>query len=517
MKDSPHGKLLLGIDIGMGGAKCAFYDCRGNHVAGKGREYGVLTPRPGWAEQDPEDWWRAAAACIRDCIENQGVSPADVAAVGLSCTNAIVPVDRKGKAVHNAIVLFDQRTDREVLWITENLGEERVFRITGNRIARGTFSLPSILWLLKNRPEVAENTWKFLVPSGFVTQKLTGKFSITRSRLSYTLLADVRKGDWDTALARDAGVPLSMLPTPYAATEAIGGVHAAASAATGLLEGTPVIAGAMDTASAAFASGAAKEGAVFLNIGSTVRLCYSTDNDNLDRRFMNTAGVMWPNWLYTGATSGAGASLRWFRDTFGKALSNLAPGTEPSFEDLSDCTAGTKPGSGGLLYLPYIVGERSPIWNPEARGVFFGIGLNTSYADFVRAIMEGVGFSIRQLAEIILRNASISPAIALSGGSSKSAVWCQIIADIVGHSLIRLELGETETLGAALVAGYGAGLIPDPIGLIDMLVKKGKVYYPNFANKPVYDKMYELFLKLYADTEKDFPLLARAREAEALS
>ncbi|MCC8194193.1 MAG: carbohydrate kinase [Deltaproteobacteria bacterium] len=515
MKESPHGKLLLGIDIGMGGAKCAFYDCRGNYVAGKGAEYGIITPRPGWAEQNPEDWWQAVTACIRECIGNQGISPADVAAVGVSCTNAVVPVDRDGKAVHNAIVLFDQRTDREVRWIKENLGEERVFRVTGNRVARGTFSLPSMLWLLKNRPEVAEKTWKFLVPSGFVTHKLTGNFSITKSRLSYTLLADVRKGDWDADLARDAGVPLSMLPTPYAATDVVGTVQASAAAATGLLEGTPVIAGAMDTASAAFASGAAKEGAIFLTVGSTVRLCYTTDSDRFDRRFMNTSGVMGPKWLYTGATSGAGASLRWFRDTFGRAMPGLEPGTEPSFEDLSESAAGASPGAGGLLYLPYLVGERSPIWNPEARGVFFGIGLNTAFADFARAIMEGVGFSIRHLAEIILRNASAPPAIALSGGASKSAVWCQIIADIVGHPLIRLELGETETLGAALVAGHGAGLIRDPIGLIDMLVKKGKVYYPDPANKSLYDGMYALFLNVYADTEKDFLLLARSRDEQA--
>ena len=493
--------LLLGIDIGLSGAKCTFYSDKGRPVAGSHAEYPTTSPHPGWAEQNPDHWWKAVTANIRDCIDRQGVDASAVAAVGVSCSNTIVPVDRDGNVLHNAILLFDQRTGKEVQWVKDEIGEDRIYRITGNRIARGTYSLPTILWLMRNKPDVMKRAWKVLVPSGFIVQRLTDVFSINRSRMSFTLLADLRKGAWDADLARDAGVPLSILPDPYAASAVVGCVTPDAANATGLRAGTPVVAGAMDTVSASFASGAARENTVFLTIGTTVRLCHTTTVARFDKRLMNTANVFGGTWLEIGATNTAGASLRWFRDTLGGARS---PGEKVTYAQLDAAAAASPPGAGGVIFLPYMAGERSPLWNPDAKGVFFGIGLPTTYADMVRAVMEGVSYSVRQLVEIVMTHPNPSSTIAISGGVARSPLWCQIIADMLRHPLIQLEAGETETLGAALIAGHGVGLIPDPLPFVDRLVKKGRKYMPVPENAHTYDAYYPIFTKLYKDIAETY-------------
>ena len=257
LADTP---LVLGIDVGTTGTKCTFYDLNGRPAASEYQEYAMIHPREGWVEEDPDSWWAAVARNVGLCIRRDGIDPARVAGIGVSCTNSFIPLDADGNALHNAILQLDQRAAAEVEWLREHIGGERIFAVTGNRIARGTFALPTLLWFLNHRPDIIARTHKFVVPSGFIIRKLTGNFSINTSRMSFTLLADIRTGAWDAALARDVGVPMDLLPQPYRADEIVGEVTRQAAELTGLRPGTPVIAGAMDTVAAAVGGGRHRAG-----------------------------------------------------------------------------------------------------------------------------------------------------------------------------------------------------------------------------------------------------------------
>lgn len=506
------GARVLGIDVGTTGAKCTIYDLGGTPVASAYREYPMIHPREGWAEEDPGVWWRAVADNLRACFQSGGARPDEVAAIGVSCTNSFIPVAADGTLLYNAILQLDQRASAEVDWLRDHVGAERIFRVTGNRIARGTFSLPTVRWFLRNRRDIIAETHKFLVPSGFIIQRLTGEFSINTSRMGFTLLSDIRTGAWDAGLAEASGVPMELLPTPYRATDVVGGVTRAAAEATGLRPGTPVVAGAMDTVAAAVGAGAISPGDTFLAIGTCGRSCFSTGTPEFDDRLMNCRHAVEGQWLGVQATNAAGASLRWFRDVFGASLEKRAEVERRSvFEVMDELAAVAEPGSGGVVYLPYLSGERCPIWDPDARGVFFGLGLATGYGEMVRAVMEGVAFSIRQGQEIALEHMPRPSRLSLGGGIGRSRLWCGIFADVLGYPIVRLRVSETETLGGAILAAYGVGLIRDLDEMAGSVLDGCEVIEPDPANVAVYNEMFALYGETYRRLAPQFAELREFR------
>ncbi len=513
MKNATDSPLVLGIDVGTTGTKCTIYDLSGQPVASAYREYAMIHPREGWVEEDPNLWWQAAAENTRLCIERDGIDPARIAGVGVSCTNSFIPLDADGTVLYNAILQLDQRAAAEVDWIAEHIGAERIFAVTGNRIARGTFALPTLLWYLKHRPDILEKTHKFVVPSGFIIQRLTGEFSINTSRMGFTLLSDIRTGTWDEALVRDVGVPMDILATPHQASEIVGEVTRRAAEATGLRPGTPVIAGAMDTVAAAVGAGAVEAGSTFLAIGTCGRSCFSTDRPQFDDRLMNCRHAIEGQWLNVQATNAAGASLRWFRDVFGDAFAGPARETGASVYDAFNAKVEATPaGANGLIYLPYLAGERCPIWDPDARGVFFGLSFSTDFGDMVRAVMEGVAFSIRQGQEIALAHAPRPESLSLGGGIANSRVWCQIFADVLGYPIQRLRVNETETLGSALLAAKGVGLLDDISDVAKATVRNCEVLTPRPAEAAYYSEAFALYEQLYTDLKSDFATLGRLKQ-----
>lgn len=498
-------KILLGIDIGTTGAKCTFYNLHGFPVASEYQEYNMIHPKPGWVEEDPDNWWQAVVDNIKACIMNKDVNPDMVAGIGVSCTNSFIPVDENCNVLHNAIMQIDQRAADEVEWVRKHIGEERIYRITGNRIARGTFSLPTLRWFFNNRPDIMEKTHKFLMPSGFIVARLTNRFSINQSRMGFTLLGNIRTGEWDRELAMDAGIPYDKLPTPYKAYEIVGGITEKAAVLTGLKKGTPVVAGAMDTVAAAVGAGAVEEGDTFLAIGTCGRLCHTTPTDVFDNCLMNCRNALEGQWLNIEATNGAGVSLRWFRDVFGEAISQKAEAAGLStYQILDQLAEKSAPGSGGVLYLPYISGERCPIWDPNARGVFFGIHLGTTYGDIARAIMEGVAFSIRQGMEIVVNKKNRPKKLSLGGGIARSRIWSQIFADILGYPIVKLEINETETLGDAILAAYGVGLVDDLSSMAKSAAQSSTLLQPDPEAHKMYDEYFELYKNLYIHLKDDF-------------
>lgn len=497
--------LLLGIDIGTTGTKCTFYSLDGSVAASAYREYPMLRPHPGWAEQDPALWWEAVCGNLRRCFDSGKVEAGRVAAVGVSCTNAVTLVDSRGEALCNALGLHDQRSSSQLEWLRAHVGAETVLRRTGNRLAKGSFALPRLKWLQENCPDAVERSYKFLTPGGYVIQHLTGEFVINRSRANLTLMADILTGDWAYDIVDAAGFPRRLLPRSLPACAVAGEVSRAAAEATGLLPGTPVAAGNVDTVAATMAAGAVEPGDMAITIGSSGRLCYISDRPILDERLLNCESPVPGRWTVIQTTDNAGVSLRWFRDVFGGVLAGSAQREGlPIYTALSRAAADTEPGAGGLIYLPYLSGEQSPIWDPDARGVFFGAGLGTGYGHFVRAVMEGVAFSLRDCLELVRGNVPAPELIPLGGGAANSPEWCQIFADVLNIPVSRFPLPETETLGDAITAAGCAGLDGLPFDFGKRLCAAGERFEPRPELAAMYDELFARYRSLYQKLRSEF-------------
>ena len=498
--------LLLGIDIGTTGTKCTIYRTNGEQAAHAYTEYPMIHPHEAWTEQDPHRWWEAVIQNLSDIFKNQGINNSQIAAIGLSCTNAVTLVDQEGEPVYNAIGHQDKRADAQVEWLKEHVGEELVETITGNKIDKGSFCLPSIKWIFDNKPEAVSRAYKILMPSGYIIQKLTGRFTMNKPRMSLTILDDIRKGNWSKEIAEKAGIPISMLPDPCDPAEIVGTVTKEAAAATGLLEGTPVSGGCLDTVVSTMASGAVDKGDIALTIGSSGRICYISDTLGSDRRMLMSRSPFEGLYTIVQSTDNAGVSLRWFRDVFGESARAKAKEQSISVYDYMDALAGSVPaGCDGLLYLPYLAGEKSPIWDSDARGVFFGMSLNSNYNTFIRAIMEGVAFSIRDCIEIIPKNgASVSSPIPFGGGASRSPLWCQIVADVLNRPIIQLETAETETLGDMMIAAQSIGIPEIDKYFGKKLASNGRLFRPVPENVSEYNKGFIKYRNIYQHLKEDF-------------
>lgn len=490
--------LILGIDVGTTGTKCTLYDFSGNKVASAYQEYQMIHPYPDWTEQNPELWWSAVCHNLQDIFTKQGIDKNRIAVIGPSSTNAIVLVDEQGNPLYNAIGLHDQRSGAQVQWLKDEIGEERVRRSAGNRIANGSFSLPNIRWLVEKRPDLVEKAHKLLVPCGFIVRKLTGEFSINRSRMSLTLMSNIYTGEWEQEIAEKVGLPVRLLPKAYDSTEIVGEITEEAAALTGLAQGTPVTAGVIDTVAATIGAGAVENGDFALTIGSSGRLCCISGQPFEDSRLLNIFGAFAGQYIVVQSTNNAGVSLRWFRDTFGKAVAeDMKKAGMGVYSYFSELAQKAPVGSGGLLWLPYLSGEQSPIWDPNARGTFFGASLATDYNAFVRSVMEGVAFSQKDCMDVVLSESAKPDLIPIGGGAANSAVWCQIFADILNIPVSSLVSNETETLGDMIIAAQAVGIKEIPVDFGKTMAKSGHIFTPNPEHVEIYREQFKKYKELY--------------------
>ena len=452
-------EVLLGVDVGTTGCKSVAYTLDGTEVAKSYREYRLHHPNPLWVEEDPEEWWDAVVQTTRSVVESARAKQYEVIAAGVSCTNALVCVDASGNPLLPAIMQLDQRSEPQARWIREHIGAERVFAITGNRIAAGSYSAPIIRWIQDNLPEVYSRVHKFLVPTGFVVQRLTGEFTMDFSRACTTMLFDIRQRAWSTALCDDFAIDTGKLPPLFSSSTVVGRITEQAAKLTGLKPGVPVVAGSVDTVSAAIGAGAIHQAQTCGVLGTVARFCIVTGGSRFDDRMLNFCHGTPQGWLTAAAINAAGASLRWFRDTLFQmeAAAAVEQGISP-FDLMTREAETAAPGAGGLLYLPYLAGERSPLWNGNARAVIYGLTLSHNRADIIRCFLEGIGYAVRHNLEIMEREYGVSfDGITLAGGGAKSRLWRQIIADILKAEVRIPETLETEALGSALLAGAGCG------------------------------------------------------------
>ncbi len=513
MPANENTRYLLGIDVGTTGCKTELIDIDGNSISKAYREYPLIFPKNSWVEQDPEEgWWKSTVETTREVLVKSAIDPKEIAGVSISCTNSLVPVDRNGNPLRKAIMQLDKRTVDQARWINENLGKE-VFEINGNRAAAGGTSAPIILWIKENEPDIFKKTFKFLWPGGFVVQRLTGEFTMEWSRASWTCLFDTReKQVWSEMLCNAMSIPIDKLPRLCPSWEIVGEITQKAADITGLAPHTPVIGGMADTPAAGIGTRAVAPGRTFHVIGTVGRPCVVQAKPNFDSRFVNCCHAVPGCWFSLGATDASGLSIKWFRDIFGQQEVSLAQllGKSP-FDLLDEEAAQSPPGANGIIYLPYLTGERSPIWDPYSRGVLFGLSVSHNRKDIIRAILEGVAYSLLHNLRIYEGELGLKiNELFLSGGGAKSALWAQIHADMCNKPIHVVKVKESEALGNAILAGFAVGIYPDMVEAADRVVKVERIFEPRKEFHERYGRLFEIYKKIYSHLKEDFFDLSKA-------
>ena len=397
-------RYVIGVDIGTSGTKTVLFDEKGNAVSSFLVEYPLYQPKIGWAEQDPEDWWNATYTSINNVIKQSGVNPADIKGIGLSGQmHGLVMLDKDGNVLRKSIIWCDQRTTAEADELTEKVGKERLVEITGNPALTG-FTAAKILWVQKNEPELYAKTAKILLPKDYIRYKLTGEYATEVSDASGMQLMDIKNRCWSDEVLEKLNIEKNLLGKMYESCEVTGKVHQEAAKLTGLNEGTIVVGGAGDQAAGAVGNGIVKTGIVSSTIGTSGVVFAHMDNIQIDKegRVHTLCHAVPGKWHVMGVTQGAGLSLKWYRDNFCHAEMDAADGMGVDPYYLMDKQAEKiAPGCEGLIYLPYLMGERSPHNDPNAKGVFFGLSAKHTKYDMLRAVMEGVYYCVIELLCVI--------------------------------------------------------------------------------------------------------------------
>jgi xylulokinase len=481
--------MLLGVDVGTGGTRAVLIDRGGSVVASFASEHApIRSEHIGWAEQDPDDWWRAAREAIAGAMAASELTGAEIEAVGLTGQmHGCVMLDADGKVLRPALIWCDQRTQPQCDWLTEKIGFGRLIELTCNP-ALPNFTLTKLLWVREHQPEIFAKIAHVLCPKDYVRYRLTGEFAMDMQEASGTLLLDVARRRWSPEVAEIAGIPMSWLPRLFEGPEICARISTAGAGATGLAAGTPVAAGAGDQGAGAVGMGILEPGSVSATIGTSGVVFAATDSPIKDRlgRLHTFCHAAPGRWHVMGVTNGAGLSLRYFRDTF-------APGS--SYEELTALAAGVPAGSDGLMWTPYLYGERTPHLDPEARAAFVGITASHGRGHFIRAILEGVAFSLLDTFTLLRELEVPIRAIRVGGGGARGPLWRQIQADVYGHAVELLEAEEGGAFGAALLAGTGIGVWTSVEAACAATVRVAKTIEPKDAG--VMDEAYRRYRRIY--------------------
>jgi xylulokinase len=481
--------MFLGIDIGTGGTRAVLVDRTGQVVASESAEHDpIASAQIGWAEQEPEDWWRAAKAATGAVMRFAIHAGHRVESVGLTGQmHGCVMVDADGNVLRPALIWCDQRTQPQCDWLTATIGYERLIELTCNP-ALPNFTLTKLLWVREHQPEIFARIAHVMCPKDYVRLRLTGEYAIDMQEASGTLLLDVTRRRWSSEVAEIAGIPEAWLPSLFEGPEICGRITPEAATITGIPAGTPVVAGAGDQGAGAVGMGILAPGSVSATIGTSGVVFAATAEPTRDAKgrlhtFCHAAPDIWH---VMGVTNGAGLSLRYFRDTFAPHL---------SYDQLTALAAAVPAGSDGLLWTPYLFGERTPHLDPGARAAFVGITASHSLGHFVRAVMEGVAFSLKDTFTLFEELAIPVDTIRLGGGGARGPLWRQIQADVYNHPVELLEAEEGGAFGAALLAGTGVNAWPTVQAACAATVRTAETIQPGAA--PAMQSAYPHYRRVY--------------------
>jgi xylulokinase len=490
-------KYVLGIDVGTGGTRALIMDETGRIFASATEEHEPFTsPKIGWAEQRPEDWWRAAGAAIRKALALCKLRGEQISCVGFSGQmHGAVMLDGSGEVVRPALIWCDVRTDKQCKELNEKIGADRLIQLTCNP-ALPNFTLTKLLWTRENEPQNWSRVRSVMLPKDYVRFRLTGERAIDMADASGTLMLDVARRKWSDQVLQAAEIDSSLLPALYESPDVCGKISAIGAEATGLTLGTPVVAGAGDQAAGATGMGIVMPGAVSATIGTSGVVFAATDRPALDPkgRLHTFCHAIPGRWHVMGVTQAAGLSLRWFRDRFGSALAS--DGRDP-YERLTEEAASVSPGADGLLWAPYLMGERTPHLDSEARAILAGLTASHTRAHVVRAILEGVAFSLRDTFTIFDEMNVPVKNIRLGGGGARSTLWRQTQADIYGHEVEIVEAEEGAAYGAAILAGVGANIWPSVDAACGAVVRVAARVAPDRSNVAKMNESYKAYRRLY--------------------
>ncbi len=495
--------VLVGVDVGTSGTRALAVTIEGELVAEATRPHELLTPRPGWTEQQPAEWWEACKGVLREVAATVGEE-----IVGLGVTGQMhgsVFLDGAGAVIRPALLWNDQRTSGECNEITSRVGEARLLELAGNPALTG-FQAPKVLWLARNEPDAYARVESVLLPKDYVRFELTGERATDASDASGTLLLDVRARDWSDEILDALEIPRSWLPRVYEGPEVTATLRDDVAADLGLPRGLPVAAGGGDNAAAAVGVGVVREGLVSTSIGTSGVLFAHRDEFTPDPsgRVHAFCHAVPGAFHLMAVTLSAGGSLSWWRERLGGGA---------SFGDLVDEAASVEPGAEGLLFLPYLTGERSPHLDPHARGGFVGLTVRHGRAHMTRAVMEGVAFSMRDGLEVMRGLGTPDDDLRAVGGGARSPLWLRLQADVYGRAIRRTEVDEGPAYGAALLGGVAAGVFADVDGASARVRLRDEVTEPDAERARRYDELYAIYASLYGALRAPMHALGRLAEA----
>lgn len=510
-------QYILAHDLGTSGNKATLYRTDGTLMASVVESYGISYPHPGWVEQNPEDWWRAVCRTSRALLERARIAASSVACVSFSAQMmGCLLVDQNGNPLRPMITWADTRASRQERQIIDTLGMERVYRITGHR-ASASYSAAKLLWVRENEPEVYQKAYKMLHAKDFIIYRLTGRFVTDYSDASGTNLFDIRRKCWSKEIFHSLQIPLSIVPEVHPSADIAGGMTAEGAAACGLLAGTPVVIGGGDGSCACVGAGVAAEGSTYCVLGSSSWISAASREPVFDEAMRTFNWVHLDPNLYTpcGTMQAAGLSYSWYRDILCGEEKHLAAEAGESVYALLDREARQAGvGAGGVLFLPYLLGERSPRWDHTARGAFVGLGAATTKGALSRAVLEGVGFNLKVILDILSAKIEIR-ALTMIGGGAKGRLWLEILAGIWQKPLeVPAYLEEATSLGAAVCGGVGIGLFQG-YQAAEQFNPVVDVIQPNPAFAERYGRLYDLFNETYDALAPVYRELAAWKEENA--
>jgi xylulokinase len=492
---------LLGLDIGTSGAKALLCDEKGKVVATALAEYPIYSPFPLWSEQNPVDWWQGAQSALRQVLAESKVNPAEIAGLGLTGQmHGAVFLDARGEVIRPALLWNDQRTAAECAEITEKVGAARLIEIAGNPALTG-FQAPKIVWLRNHEPENFAKIACVLLPKDYIRLKLTGDLAADASDAAGTLLLDLRTRDYSPEILEKLGLQRAWLPKVYEGPEVTGCLLPEVARALGLPEKLPVIAGGGDNAASAIGTGVVRSGVVSSSIGTSGVVFAYSDGIALDPggRLHTFCHTVPGKYHLMAVVLSAGGSFHWLRDLFRQActMAGMADASGLSYDQLTAAAAAVPVGAEGLVFLPYLTGERTPHLDPLASGAFVGLTARHGVGHVARAVMEGVVYGLKDGLEIMRDLGVPVGQIRATGGGGRSPFWRQMQADIYGAEVVSLQAEEGPAYGAALLAGVGAGVFTDVVAAADRCVAVASSTQPDSRTRAAYEPVYAVYRDLY--------------------
>lgn len=503
-------EYLIGIDIGTSGIKSILIDKTGTIQRSSTYELDLIIPQPLWAEQHPEDWWKGTVESLKTIIRESGVSPDDIRGIGLSGQmHSLVILDKDRKVLRPAILWCDNRTTKQREWITEKVGLDNLKEIVSNPPLEG-FTAPKIIWIRDNEPDIYDNIDKILIAKDYIRFLLTGELATEVSDAAGSALLDVKNRKWSEELRSLIDIPGNFFPPVYESVDVIGTITGEVSELTGLRKGTPVVGGGADQPCGALGTGIVREGRIQASIGTSGTVVAHTDSVKVEPEMkLHTFCHTVPGaWYLMGVVLQAGGSLRWFRDALAQEEIKAAKNenTDPYnvlFKKAMDVPIGAE----GLLFLPYLSGERTPHQDGKARGAWVGLTLTHTKEHLTRAVIEGITYAMRDSVELMRELGIEVSQVRAIGGGAKNPHWRQMQADIYNTEVVTVSAEEGPAFGAAILAGTGAGIYSDVRDAADEIIKPVDSYKPNPEQVRIYDEYYQKYKELYPALRNNFAQL----------